>query len=252
MVKLPAEEAQKVLQHWLNGTKPGYAAITLFGDKATENWTVALLSDLKEMATALRVGRLTQVLQSAMPLRDDFSLYLNGDPIVPRKLLGNKIGPWTLGKEIAKLGKPAPEDLQVSIDGSLSEDDPLHFGLVHPKLGRLTGYAEVYDSLLTTGGSSSGEYRSHGFFVYVRGRLVNIEDEYFGIDRNLLRHGTFSRFRMVVNVDRLDEELRSSRETVREGELLLLTRKTLQAVFNFARQESEEHDAQGRESDSYY
>ena len=83
------------------------------------------------------------------------------------------------------------------------------YGLSHKELGRITGYIELYDSDLT-GGKSADTGRSHGFFVYVRGRMINIDedDDGFGIPRNQLRHGTFSKFRMVVHIDSLDEVLR--------------------------------------------
>lgn len=103
-------------------------------------------------------------------------------------------------------------------------------GIIHPVLGRITGFSEVYENILT-------EHidRSHGFFVYVRERLINPYDSHFGISANRLRHGSFSRFRMVVHIDSLDEELRSSRETVRDTQLKLHAQTFLIAAFNIAR-----------------
>jgi hypothetical protein len=77
--------------------------------------------------------------------------------------------------------------------------------------------------------------RSHGFFVYVRGRLVNGDDEYFGIDSNKLWHGAFNRFRLEINIDRLDAELRSHRESVRQTVTLTAAQKLLRGIFNVAR-----------------
>ena len=57
-----------------------------------------------------------------------------------------------------------------------------------------------------------------------------------------LRHGTFGRFRLVVNIDSLDKELRSNRESVREGPLLETARDVLRAIFNFVRPFIEKHD----------
>ncbi len=110
-----------------------------------------------------------------------------------------------------------------------------------PALGRITGYAEVYEDLLTEG-KAAELGRSHGFFVYVRSRLINLEDALFGLPA--LRHGTFSRFRGVVHVDRLDDVLRSSRETVLDGPLVLTTRRILHALFNVARVWLEASDAE--------
>ena len=69
------------------------------------------------------------------------------------------------------------------------------------------------------------------------------DDPGFGINRNLLRHGTFSRFRMVAYIDRLDEELQSSRESVREGSLYNTAQNTLHGAFNYARLALEKYEA---------
>ena len=68
------------------------------------------------------------------------------------------------------------------------------------------------------------------------------EDDGFGIPRNQLRHGTFSRFRMVVHIDSLDKALRSSRESLQEGELYNLAQDFLRAAFNFARNRLVEYE----------
>lgn len=200
---------------------------------------MAILSNLKEMSREIQRGKLGWVLGTAMPLRDDFELYLDGDLVKPSKLSGRKIHRWVLGKNAKVLPDPAADDLQDTEDPSVDSQSEFRFGLTHPQLGRVTGYVELYEDLLT-GGKSAEMGRSHGFFVYVHGRLINIDDEYFGIDSNLLRHGTFSRFRMVVNIDRLDQELRSSRESVREGPLLTIARNILRGAFNLARTKHEQ------------
>jgi len=70
-----------------------------------------------------------------------------------------------------------------------------------------------------------------------------LKDPHFGISANALKHGIFNRFRMVVNIDALDAELRSSRETVREGPLFLQARGLMHAVFNIVRNFVEESEA---------
>jgi hypothetical protein len=236
--KLTESQAKVAIGSVISGTKAGYRAIELFGSGASETWTVAILSNLKSMAQDIQKGRLSWVLRTAMPLRDDFKLYLDGDALPPSKSDTPPIQKWILGKDLKTLPKPVPDDLEVSV--IKSEAPERRYGIIHPKLGRVTGYAEVYQNALTEG-KSADIGRSHGFFVYVRGRLVNIEDELFGMDA--LRHGTFARFRMVVHIDRLDEELRSSREAVREGSLIDVARNILHAVFNHARKWLEERDA---------
>jgi len=238
LLELTEEQAKEAVSKWVKGDKLGFKAIKLFGPKAADSWSVAVMSNLKDLATELKRGRLRWVLQTAMPLRDDFSLYLNGDQVSPSKF-GKRLKRWVLGKDLKELQKPAPvDDIEVTEDLREPVDSPHRYGLTHPELGRVTGYAEIYEGLLTEG-KSADVGRSHGFFVYVCGRLVNIDDEYFGIDRNQLRHGTFSRFRMVVYIDRLDDDLRSSRETIRDGVLVNTARDIMRAVFNQVRTEHE-------------
>lgn len=237
---LTEKEAKQAIAPWLEGSRPGYKAITLFGKGAARTWTVAIMSSLKEMAQEIQKGRLRWILQTAMPLRDDFCLFLDGEKVPPSKLSENRLGHWILGKELIKLPKPAPE-LKVSENSKAPEDS--RYGLSQRQLGRITGYVEVYEDPIDTG-KSTGIERSNGFFVYVRGRLVNIDDPGFGISRNLLRHGTFSRFRMVVRIDSLDEELRSSRETVRAGVLTTIAQNVLHGAFNHARNVLKKHEAE--------
>jgi hypothetical protein len=241
--KLTESEAEKAVAAWTDGTKPGYKALKLFGSKSAESWTVAVMSELKPMAKQLRLSRLHWILETAMPLGDDFKLYLNGEKIESSKLKEKRVGTWWLGKDLGTedvpLPKPAPEDIELRKDTSEPKDSPLRFGIFHPKIGRVTGFVEAFVDEL--GGKSDKWAQSNGFSVYVRGRRINVDDPGFGIDRNLLQHGTFSRFRMVVHMDGLDDELRSSRETVREGEILDIARKILQSGFNFARSQLTDH-----------
>ena len=59
MRELDEAEAERVLKPWLSGEKDGYQAIALFGKKSKPSWTVAILSNLKPMATDIQRGRLT-------------------------------------------------------------------------------------------------------------------------------------------------------------------------------------------------
>jgi hypothetical protein len=236
--ELNEAQAKAVLEPWVAADGEGYKALRLFGTKAASSWTTAIMSHLKDMAVELQRGRLRWILESAMPLRDDFHLYLDGSEIVRAKLRRKRVGRSVLGKDIVNLPAPAPQNGEASLKPKA--EDETRFGIQYPKLGRVSGYVETYADPLDTGKSEETE-RSNGFFVYVRGRLVNIEDPGFGIDRNLLRHGTFSRFRMVIHADSLDEELRSSREALRKGVLFNIVRNIAYGGFNLARAKLDEH-----------
>lgn len=247
---LSAAEAKQALKPWLSEAK-GRKDLKLFGAGAESTWTVAVISELKPMAVELSTNMLRWVLSTAMPLRDDFALYLNGQKVTSSKLATKRVGTWTLGKEIKTIPKPGPSEVEVDTVEKPTAPDYRHWLVRDQLLGPVTGYVEVYDSPIDTGKSDLMVGRSNGFFVYVHGRLINPEDAGFGIDRNSLRHGTFSRFRVVVNIDRLDDELRSSRERLREGPRLIRAQALLQGLFNFARtklESNQESTSSGRQA----
>jgi hypothetical protein len=199
------------------------------------------MSSLKKKVHDIKPGMLEWVLRTALPLRPDFGIWLNGKKLTPSKEGKGLIQTWVLGKDIEKLPKPAPKGITTSEDLEADKRSEHRFGLEVPRLGRVTGYAEAYKDLLT--GKSDVIGRSYGFFVFIRGRLINVVDGHFGIDPNELRHGTFGRFRLVIHIDSLDAELRANRETIREGTLLETTQSLLWGIFNSVRPHIDRHDA---------
>ena len=147
------------------------------------------MSGLKEMGKKISIGRLKWVLQTAMPQRGDFRLFLDGDPITPPEI-DEPLAKLVIGKDVIQMSKPCPEGLIAREDTSESEDSIHRYGVYHDRLlGRITGYIEIFKDELDAGKEKFGQ--SNGFFVYVHGRQVNVDDLGFGIERNLLRHGTF-------------------------------------------------------------
>ncbi len=198
------------------------------------------MSDLKPKVHEIRPHLLEWILRTALPLRDDFSIWYNGKKLIPSKQAKGKIGTWILGKDITELSRPAPTDTTANEDKEVPSSDGRRFGLEVPDLGRVTGYAEAYKDLLS--GKSDEIGRSYGFFVYILGRLINVDDGHFGIDPNELRHGTFGRFRLVINIDGLDGELRANRETIRAGAPYETTKNLLRSIFNYVRPFIDKYD----------
>lgn len=232
--ELSESEAKQALEKWILGEKKGYKALKLFGRGSKKSWTVSIMSELKsDMMSNLKTGKLKWVLSTALPLRDDFKLYLDGNEVSSsRRGKAQKV--WTLGKDlkVENLEKPAPEELVDSEDETATDV----YGIHEPSLGRITGYVELYDDPLDTG-KSADNGRNNGFFIYVKDRLIKEDDGHFGIGSNELSHGTFARFRAIINIDKLDDDLRSSRENVRESISVVKTRNLLKAIFNFIRRE---------------
>jgi hypothetical protein len=82
---LSEKEAEQIVGVWSNGSRDGYKALKLFGSNATPTWTVAIMSGLKPMGRKIQRGKLRWILSTAMPLRDDFKLFLDGDRVQPSK-----------------------------------------------------------------------------------------------------------------------------------------------------------------------
>ena len=194
-------------------------------DPASGCWTAAAMSGLREKAGQIKQGRLAWLLSTALPHSPQFNLFLNGEEVEPQKALREPLDSWQLGeRDINAKG------IEANVD-----DKGNFFGSIEGIIGPITGIAEIYQDVLDTGSSKSELLgRSHGFFVMVRNRLVNLDDPLFG--RDPLSHQSFNRFRMVVNVDGLDEYLTSGRESIMDAPAVETLRDYLRLEFNRARQ----------------
>lgn len=174
----------------------------MFGDEGQNHtWTAAGMSDFRDLYDKLSTGRLRWVLRSGLPLHTDFKIWLNGEKIVSSK-------------------ENIPGIESISIDENL------------PGIGNVKGTARIHEKQLTTG-KSEQIGRSHGFFIRVRKRVINLDDELFGIQQP--NHAAWSRFALEVNADGLREHLLSSREGVRDSEEIRVFRNYLLDVFNRCR-----------------
>lgn len=225
VVELGPEEARQTLGEAL-GTDDA-ALQVLFGDRAAcQTWTVAILSELKARGRSVQAGRLRWILRSALPLGNEFRLWFNNEELASAKV------------DAAPMWEFAVGEADKDIDGwpyaaSATRDAKGQLGVALPDVGFVRGTAQLFDGSLK-GGKSDEIGRSHGFFVKVRDRLVNLDDETFGIDVEL-SHGVLTRFRMDVYADGLDAHLASPRESIQESAALTSIRRYMLAVFNRAR-----------------
>jgi hypothetical protein len=205
-------------------TRDPAAWALMFGPDAVSSWTVAGLSDFKDLYQRLTTGRLAWVLSTGLPLHSKFAIWLDGERL-----------------------KSSKANLKTITTYAVGGDDEVAVGLgltVHAKAieisgipGEISGEATIYEKRLTEG--KSDQYsRSHGFFVRVRGRIINLEDELFGLDA--LNHSAWSRFSMEITADGLREHLLSSREGVRESAPIDALRQYLHGVFNYCRRAYED------------
>ena len=179
----------------------------MFGNKRQNyTWTAAGMSDFRDLYNKLSTGTLKWVLSTGLPLHANFKIWLNGEQIASSK-------------------ENIPEIKLISIDEDL------------PGIGKVKGTARIHEKQLTTG-KSEQIGRSHGFFIRVRERVINLEDELFGIQQP--NHAAWSRFALEINADGLRDHLLSSREGVRDSEEIRAFRKYLLDVFNQCRTAYEE------------
>ena len=218
MRELTDEQARRLLAP-IESRDPEAFAI-LFGPTASSSWTVAALSDFKNLYEKLSTGRLGWVLSTGIPLHSQFKIRLNGQTLASSK------------ETLEPLLKYAIGGVSDSIATSLGLKSTKK-GIVVPGIdGEISGSALIVKKRLTEG-KSDQYHRSHGFFVRVRGRIINLEDELFGLDA--LNHAAWARFSMTVTADGLREHLLSSREGVRESDPIRLLRQYMHQVFNVCR-----------------
>jgi hypothetical protein len=212
------------------------------------HWTAAILTNLKATAQRISIPRLRWVLSTALPLNPGFALWLNDTRVRSSKESVEPTWTFVIGKDEAELvdnperpwkpGTPTTVKAEVEQppaegqdDGKLVTDDIPALKL--KDAGVVYGTAYMYDQPLERG-KSENLARSHGYFVRVRGRLINLNSEDFEVGPEL-RHGTLTRFRMEINADDLDEQVASARESLKESAALEQLKNYMLAVFNRAR-----------------
>jgi hypothetical protein len=194
--------------------------LTLFGPKSEPTWTVAAIRGLLPLGRTIQAGRLRWVLSTALPLGGAFRVWLNCSLVEPERLGVFPIKQWIIGENDAVAER-------LGLD--LNPEAP---GVIIEGVGLVKGSCTVYDGNLTRG-KSEAIGRSNGFFVRVRGRVINLDDPLFGLPP--LSHTTFAAFRMEVEADGLNDLLRSSRESVQEGDVVERFRSYLHEKFNEVR-----------------
>jgi hypothetical protein len=175
-------------------------------DGSQPNWTLCLLDDLKDNARKIRSKDMRWVLRTAIPLGDQFRVFLDNEEQTSSKVDQKVLltyGPGDIALErLVEFNRENKTDLRHGPGG-----------LIEPTLfpSGISGKIVVTKNPLF-GGKSDLLGRSNGFFIKVRGRVINPEDALF---HNMAKsHSTFARFRAELNMDDLHEDLLASREAV--------------------------------------
>jgi len=204
------------------------------GSCAYPSWTLAVLSDLKDKARDIQVGRLKYILASSLPLGDQFKITFNEEPLAPTKLSKSHV--------TYDLTEITPDGTAFEcIPGNGAETATVRKrtdGLYIDDTGPITGTLWLFDDIISSG-KSEDLAASNGIFVKVRDRLVNTEsdDRAFGIKD--LRYGTFSRSRIEISCSALDSALQANREDFGDSVEIRAFRGYIKWLFNFLRSEEQ-------------
>ena len=201
-------------------------------------FTLACIEELHEVA--LTPGRLAWVLGNAMPLRPDFRVWVE-DAEVATRLGRGATTTWDLQEDVVRAAiQSAWREARTAghVAGEIDFDVAAP-AIRLPALSDVTGTVSLFATSLQRAGETRDE-RSYGFFVMVRDRLLNVDDEkLFLADPSF---GTFYRSQYVIHADGLDANVLADRgrlkEDVRTRELAVLQR----GMYLAARQELTRQD----------
>jgi hypothetical protein len=219
--ELTQEEAEASIKPFFQSAGRKLLPFSLFGKDAAPTWTFSVMTSLRPKAGEIREGRLKWVLRTALPLSPAFQLRYNGEFLTSSKIDKPIRKTWIIGKD-----DPAAEALEFAECKERKNNyfvDFTHLPGVHGKI-------ELYEDSLVDSSKSSDLGRSHGIFLIVRGRLVNLDDPLLGMEA--FSHGAFNRTRIEVNADELDSNLTSTRETIKDSEPLRELKAYLKSKFN--------------------
>ena len=133
--ELTAAQAEQAVKPWIESAAFQATNAVLFGEESPDSWTVGIMSALKDKVHEIKPGVLRWVLRTALPLRPDFSIWLNGEKLEPSKEEKDRLKRWVIGKDIVQLTKPAPKDITMSEDESVDPSSEHRFGLNVPRQG---------------------------------------------------------------------------------------------------------------------
>ena len=217
--ELTALQAEELLTRYVLGSDKSLS-FELFGQHAANSWTFSILTSLKVKAHEIKDGRLKWVLRTALPLSPGFKLYYNGIQVESSKIDRPLMKEWIIAKN---------DEIAEAHNGISCREAGGQQFLDFENLKGVHGNIELYEDSLAEG-KSTGLGRSHGIFLMVRGRLINIDDPLLGLEA--LTHGVFNRTRIIIHADELDSNLTSTREAVKESQPLHQLKDYIKKKFN--------------------
>ena len=181
-----------------------------------ETWTLAVIDQLRDVS--IPAGRLGYILAHGMPLRPDFRLFVNEQEIESRLGLG-ALEEWSFAtEEIRTSVESVWKEAQAAVESRRRVDGELEWApnfdhCRFPALGTVTVEVRTFTNSLFRRGDDDRP-RSYGFFVMVRGRLINPDDPLLLLSDPSF--ATFYRAQFVIHADGLDADLLADRERIRD------------------------------------
>ena len=221
--ELTAEQVKELTRQYLFNNGSSLISFDLFGEQPLDSWTITLLTDLKPKAAEIKIGRLKWILSTALPLNPvSFSLDLNGMSIESSKIKIPIKKEWVVGKKDL-----TADELDFCSHGYDEAKDSYYIDFENLK--GVTGRFLLYEQSLL-GGKAEDNGRSHGIFLIIRGRLINLDDPLLGMEP--FSHGPFNHCQIIIHADGLDSNLTSTREAVKESIPLTQLKEYIKKKFN--------------------
>ena len=250
VVRLSEESAVELLRGLFDAEPPSIN--TMLG---TDSWTFAVIEDLK--VSDLPTGRLMWILGNGMPLRPDFAIQVNEEK-VESKLTKQAVIDWDFGSQdivdaVKTRWQDAKDDVlpiaEFGCELGLDSNDPSkHVPFIRfAHLGLVWGNVRLFDETLLKY-RSVDHGRSHGFFLVVRGRLLNPDDEQLFLPDPSFQ--TFYRSQFILHADGLDGKLLADRQRLRKDEPVQELELLQKALAGVARNTVEARDDERETSQS--
>jgi hypothetical protein len=256
--KIKESEAQKLLEPFLGSLPRPWK-------HNWNSWTMAVVEDVEEgnFERALKIGILRRMIATALPVYKEFKVTLEGEvvperkipqtsielsveilnPVFRKKLESDLQEYWREHLHLEKIDDVSPDLFKIKL---AKMSDPNNTtkqinAVDVPQLGVVAGKAILAKQTLTTEKLDERGYVNHGFAIYSHGRLVNPEDELFGISPR--SHAYWRRFLARVEMPGLDDVLLVQRNAVSENSpRAQVAREVMRTLFNFTRSLAEEKE----------
>jgi len=234
-------------------------------EKGWDSWTMAIVANIDRghFQRALKLGILKRMISTALPLSANFNAFIDGeaiqirdiprddveisvdilDPSFRKKLETDLREFWKLRLSLDTI-EQVPKRLYTVKLGKMSTPQQVTKkvpAISVPELGLVAGSALMAKLSLTTEKLDERGYVNHGFAVYAFGKLVNPEDELFGVSAR--SHAYWRRFLARVEMPGLDDILLVQRNAVSEDSpKAQVAREVMRVLFEFVRSKAEQSE----------